>query len=622
MVKNNIQIKVGNSFIDYDDDTAIGITFRAFDFTNIDSFFVNSTNNFSLPITPNNRKVFDFSESTNSNPAFPYEIKNASIYVDGVLTMSGTFYIENISGGRYNIIFTEDKEIFTKLKELKFCAPRVGDEYEDSLMFRIISYWNSTVKNSIRTQYNPSGTQQWLDAVYNYVLQKGVQNSRGEYSPANDFCIPFTMNCFSQQIPYAKSDDNEVAVRDNPITTSDYDITYGYGLQLARKIVTIDENGNYSRNGKFDVSPLWASVDLIISLLEEYTDFEFVNLSNIINEYTGTGNRSFIHLPGVEFDMILQQTGDGHYTLNFDGTTSLINIGENKDYTFYGGTVSDIGNDSFISSNCLDFIKMLMREFNLVMNLNIQDKKLIFRKFSDVKNTASTRLYTISENEKKFKIDGIKQKQCINYEGDAVNKKYVLDCANKTIDAGSYDDALFTINRYMYSEESYALTSYISFGRRKKVYLDAPNFTINDVQKGFIMAIPTAVQYGKYDVSKVGIAGSVFQFGDANNGNLAYYADFGDERQFQILIQNFCGSYGQYDYLSSMIEYPQTLDVTVKKDLNFLHNFDRINSISLEGYTGKYYVQEISKYNPRVDDTLALKLVKLPVDVIVDTVIE
>lgn len=615
MVKNNIVIKIGDKFVDYDDETAIAITYRAFNFTDIDSFFVNTTNNFSLPQTPNNRRIFEFSESTFANPTFPYEVKDANIFVNGVLVMKGTLYIDNISDGRYNLIFTEDKEVFKILNDLKFCVPRVGDEYEPSLCYELVSYWNSTVKTQIRTQYNPSGTQNWLDSVYKYLLQKGDTNSKGERAPLNDFCIPFTMNCFSQQIPYAKVDDNEIAIKDNPITTTDYDNYYGYGLQIARQIVTVDADGNYTRRGKFDVSPLWASIDLIINRLEYITGYEFVNLADIINGYTGTGNRLFVHLPGVEFSISTQPTGDGRSDLTFDGTAGLIDIGENKDYHFESGSVTDLDDESIISSSCLDFIKMIMREFNLVMNIDSPNKKLTFRKFSDIAASASKMLVKSSEDSKSFKIDGIKQKQCISYEGNTVNRTYVIDCANKTIEPGSYDDALFTINRYMYTEESYPLSSYTSFGRRKKVNLYAPDFTTSDTQKGFIMAIPTSAAYSKYDVTKVGITGSVFHFGDDNNGNVVYYADYGTESQFQILNQPFCGSYGQYDYLSKCITYPQVIDMNVKLDVNFLHNFDRINSVKIDGYTGRYYVQEISSYNPRIDDTIGVKLIKLPIEI-------
>ena len=151
----------------------------------------------------------------------------------------------------------------------------------------------------------------------------------------------------------------------------------------------------------------------------------------------------------------------------------------------------------------------------------------------------------------------------------------------------------------------------------------AADFTEKETSQNLIMAIPlcfkslAGMPYDEQcNVELVSFGASVMREGDASNFNMRYYANYithpGWNEQYNILLQPICSTYGQYDYFQQIVHKPVILDITVKKDEIFLHNFNRAKSVRINGYTGRYYVYCISKFNPRVDEVINMQVIKLP----------
>ena len=626
MIKNNITIKIGDIVADYDDSTAIAIEYKAFDFGNIDNMTLNATNEFSLPKSPNNRLMFKFCDITYSNSDYPYVAHTAKLFVDGVLVLSGNMYINDVNA-RYNCVIVEDKSIFETLKSTPFISPKVGNEaLTDSLCSRLVNDWNTTVRSEIAAQYHPATTQEWIDGVYKYCLQRGGQNSNGGYTPLHDYTIPFTVNCCGESIPYAAvDDDSTVYSRLNEMLREEYDQIYGYGLNLSRTICYVDYNNNITRLAHIAISPLWASLDLIISKLEEISGYTFVNLGQIIREYNGVNNRLFVHLPGVEFDSNILRLNN-RYDIDFSGRLRIVNVGERGDYDYDGENLNDLKSDDMYKGNCWDILKSIIIDFNLIFDLDSKNKQLIFSKFSDVSlQTQDRPLILVEETSRTFKINGIKQKQVIKYKGDN-DVKMLITCENKNIDEGSEETTYEEIDRYIFLKDYFPIFRYRRTNPNivnKVVAKLAADFTKKEPQQNFIMAIPlcfssfAGMPYDEQcNVNLVCFGASVLREGDVSNFNMRYYANYitspGWNEQYNILLQPICSSNGQYNYFQQIVNKPVVLDVRVKKDEIFLRNFTRGKSVKINGYTGRYYVYNISKFNPRTDETIHMQIIKLP----------
>ena len=627
MIKNNITIKIGDIVADYDDSTALAIEYRAFDFTDLDNMTLNSTNEFSLPKSNTNRLIFDFTDLTYSNSDYPYVAHSAKLYTDGALVLSGVMYINNINEERYNCVIVEDKSVFDCLKATPFISPKVGnDALTDSLCSRLVNNWNTVIRSEIAVQYHPQNTQEWIDSVYKYCLARGGQNNNGGYTPLNDYNIPFVVNCCGQNIPYAAvDDDSTVYSRTNEMLREEYDPIYGYGFNLSRTICYVDYSNNITRLAHIGISPMWASLDLIISQMENISGYTFANLVEIIQEYNGANNRLFVHLLGVEFDSNILRLND-RYDIDFSGRLRIVNIGERGDYNYDGENLNNLQPDDFYKGNCWDVLKSIIIDYNLIFDLDIKNKQLIFSKFSDISTQTDDRpLILVEETSRAFKVDGIKQKQVIKYKWDD-SAKMLIACENKNIDEGSETTTYCEIDRYIFSKELFPIFRYKRLNPdvvNKVVTKLAADFTKTEPQQNLIWAIPlcfssfAGMPYDEQcNINLICIGASVLREGDASNFNMRYYANYithpGQNEQYNILLQPICSDYGQYTYLRQIVNKPVVLDVIVKKDEIFLHNFNRGKSVKINGYTGRYYVYSISKFNPRVDDTINMQVIKLP----------
>lgn len=650
MVKNNIVIKINDKIADYDDNTAIGITYNAFNPSEIDKIFLTTTNEFSLPITLNNKKIFDFAENPNSNPNSVYDKMSCYIYLDNISILRGDCYIRNIND-RYNVHFIEGKNVFDKLKALRF-AEYQGDEYPNSLMNLFANYWNDNILPDINSKYGEATTaKQMLDNVISYCNE--IDN---DGYPVNDVVIPICDNAFGHKAVVYNSNKNTPKVYDNNIysKSSSSDPT---GMIIAAKLPTgnlTDEQGsgrnvelfigdshqkNY-RGNTITVSPIWANISVLTRILEGYTGYEFYNLEAAVEEVLG--HSLFCRCNGVEFDLKLEAKysydKENQYvkgvtqSMNWNGEVFM----QKAIPGWYGAEfeneeLKDVDIDKLTSSTALDFLKTLMNEFNLVVTVDNVNKKLSFQRLSSIKTYQAYELPLVDEKDKKFYIDGIKQKQVIDYktiEDNSFAKKLVLTSSNNNIEEGSTEDAFLTIDRTIFGTTNY-------YGSQNWYNRDFPVIG-NKELSGILFAIPkhsiqaTMNDEGRYvsdDFKRFCIYIS-YRLNDNSGINESYSGYFVplktytsddlecivNDNYINTLYQPTVGKHNAYDYYQSVIYKPTVEEITVKKDLIFLHNWKNLRKVKITGLTGVWYVQGISEFNPRTDDKMTLNVVKLPAD--------
>lgn len=658
MVKNNIVIKINDKMADYDDNTAIGITYNAFNPSEIDKIFLTSTNEFSLPITLNNKKIFDFAENTNSNPSMVYDKMSCYIYLGGVKVMQGYCYVSNIND-RYNVQFVEGKTVYDKLKELPFVKLH-GDEYPVSLVSLLVNEWNDVELPSIVNRYNPTTPTEYFDAILTH-----CHNNTSDGYPISDYVLPIVKNLFSEKQYHYNNDGGIDAIENNLFSSSTSDEGYGYvlGKYFSGGQLRGDNEGTgykfecgknidcLTRYGQTLLSPWWVSINRIITVLEDYTGYEFKFLWNCIAKQLPSEDAKLcLHIPAMEFsyDFYLKKYLGARadvYTMYFDGKVQVLKGNKGwYGYKFDEGAVSDIYDENIQSElTCLDLLKSIMQEFCLVADVDEMNKTITFHSFDEIKSFTTNELSLITENTKKFFIDNIKQQQAIGYSNVADGTSagsLIISCENRNIDEGSETNKLLEIERYLFAGTDYHWNDTSQGGRGKGYSKNICTIDNEANTTSFIWGIPQnntspSISVGSIIGNIKNICLSITWMFNGETVNMRDYKRESDGNFHKEMVlysskdlecfntQNYINYVGQvtvaslypsYEYYQNMIVKPVYEEITVKKDLVFLHNWKNLRKVHIKGMTGNWYVQEISKFNPRTDDKMTLKVVKLPYD--------
>lgn len=111
------QLFINGSLVDLDTTTAIGLNFQNGDISDPTQKLLSTTNSFSLPITSNNQKIFNFIKSPFSLTSLPYQ-KLTTDFFDGNIHLikEGNSIINKI-GERIEITCISSKTIIDTLKE-------------------------------------------------------------------------------------------------------------------------------------------------------------------------------------------------------------------------------------------------------------------------------------------------------------------------------------------------------------------------------------------------------------------------------------------------------------------------------------------------------------------------
>lgn len=674
MLKNNIVIKINDVIVDYDDQTAIGITYRSYSPSEIDKIFLNSTNQFTLPKTKTNDTVFDFARFANSNPVGVYDKMVCYIYLNGMKILNGHCYLKEVANNRYSVQFIEGKNVFDKLKELPF-VKLVGtdpNENYNSLMKLFSDYWNDTVADEITDLYGAGTTySEKLGNVIKYAMRL---DSNGR--PQSEITIPIVNNAFGERSIVQVSDDY---IEDNENQFWNYDNnnymdamydepdpamrgTIGVGCIISAKYPsgTLTDYQQQSspyfpyayfgddhvpddfKRGLALISPIWASVELLISLLQTYTGYTFDNLYNIISSSIN-GEKLFCRCNGVELYYKTNvkyyytsynrwEFASGGFDWHWDYETSVASVG---DCIYSGDSLNEVSDEDLCKFNCLDWLKSLMQEFNISCYVEELTKTVHFEKFSSLQNKTPYTLRLISEDNKQFAIDNIKQKQIISYSDisdSGVYSSLLLTSQNKNIDEGGVSEKFIDINRRIFGTTNYS--SYTTYNQTRTIGYNRRYPKVgNDELKGFVFAVPkyTAISGGRttsrycsnnfknftimFDSYVGGAREETGPVKDPGHPVRSFtpqtLAPIANDQYINTLWQPTVGDRDNYDYFQLMINNPIVEEVKVKVDLKFLHEWTDLMKVRFENIPGMWYVQEIKEFNPRTDNELSLKIVKL-----------
>lgn len=660
MVNNNIVIRINGQNVDYDDDTAVAISLTSYNLSKPGTINLSGTNEFTLPITPNNKKAFTFAENTSSKAQSMYEKMECYIYLSGVVILHGECYVKSITD-RYSVQFIEGKNVFDKLKELSFVKLH-SNAYPISLVSKLAYEWNNVELPKIQQLYNPSTPQEYVDAILTYTMENYDGN------PVRDFCIPVVKNIFAEKNYIYDNDGgvgeitNNLFDNDTPKEGKGFIIGKSFGYSHLQKRPTQYEGVYYYGGGKNNadvsiprygitlLSPFWVSVSRVVDMLEEYTGYNFTFLTELIESYSN--KRLFLHIPALEFDTTFavswhtQTVSSAQWnnsSMQFEGKVQCLK----GNMEWYGhkledGSVNNIYDDDLQTDlTCFDLLKSLMQEFNLTCYIDEFEKRIVFRKFERLKTSQASELSLIAENTKKFSIDDIKQKQTIAYKEIADNtpdKRLQLVCNNKNLDEGGNDTKLVEIERYIWSAQNYNWSLQGKKGYSKNICTIDNEANATSFSFGYPSNYNTTGGTGfiaQEDIQQVCLSLAYRpsgEFYDEDGLPMTKPSDWDDARKHCELTiycssdlecmkagnyinkveQLTVGQTDAYDYLQDTIYTPIYEEVTVKKDILFLKNWEALRKVHIKGLTGNWYVQEVSKFNPRTDDTMTLKIVKLP----------
>ena len=404
MLKNNIILKIDDTIVDIDNDTAIGSTRSGFNFSSPNENKLSYTNSFSIPITNKNDKILGFGSIVNNytlnNTGDIYNFHNGEIYIDGILVLKGKCYVNNIQSNRININIVDARDIYDTFKNLDFIT--------DSNSIVTVT---SIIANELNTILTDANKNSFTDVITYCV--------NGE----NEVWIPYASGTLFSEFPYEYIDENNIS----SLESKSDDELENYNNMVTEYITGNNIVGNYKTghfyvNAKFLLETIYASYNITLNIPD-----------SLPNDY--------LRLPDLclYYDAI-----DDNYRFVANNT--------------YRRSVGNDGTD-LMTKNFLDFVKMYMQEYCIVCDIEYTQGNYVhnWNTFASISATNKIDLHSTSKaNNIEYKFD-IPKKSWICYSGLG-NDEDASTIGGRTIytfneSAKDSDDntVLFTIDRYLAS---------------------------------------------------------------------------------------------------------------------------------------------------------------------------
>jgi hypothetical protein len=262
---SRVILYINNEMVDLPPDVVIASTFQIGDITDIRSRKVSYTKEFKLPLTPTNRRVFQFADDEKSGTNIPYTTLPARLIQNGLeIIPTGTAVIEKCEGAFNIVIFSGPFDFFEAIKNRLISEVDFGEG---------LITWNAATKASCRkisgnasallnpfvnygqvdetalafnmTYTGVAGGVQLPSVVYHKLIDKII--SGAGYTKSGDvfnnadyqtIIIPFSRDSFSFGGSFVKN--REFSARktsSQTVTAASADVTYdvvdkqdGYGM--------------------------------------------------------------------------------------------------------------------------------------------------------------------------------------------------------------------------------------------------------------------------------------------------------------------------------------------------------------------------------------------------------
>ena len=401
----NLQIVINGEILDTDNETALGITFKGFSFDEAEKIHLSYTNDFSVPITKKNRKVFSFPDNMSLNSITPnssyYDKLEAKIFIDGQFLFAGKCSISSVQEKRINLYIVSAKNFIDKLA--KMTLKDITD-----LMIPVL---NAELADAF-----PTG------ATWSNIVAHLADASKKVW-------IPYAIGTFFKQYPATRTSGS------SPVQASSvynrYDDSTSNSVEGVKSIMTEFKTNDYIQ-GNYKTGHLFVNLKAILETLMQSFGFTATYDARLTTELT----KDYVRLP----DLVIVLGGDGYYTFASDSTLKC--------------KIEDTEGKAFSQKiKGLDFFKTICQEYAIVFDVS-NDNTISFKCFDEIK-TNTVKNYKIKQvTSRKFSLSNIKQNCWIGYsslQGDgsdaATTGGVKLTCNNKNVDEGSDDTITFSIKR-------------------------------------------------------------------------------------------------------------------------------------------------------------------------------
>lgn len=539
-MKKNLQIQINGTILDIDDETAFGVTFKGFSFNEADKIHLSYSNEFSVPITKNNRKVFGFPDNMNLNSitynADYYSQRDTKVFVDGQFLFAGKCYVSSVQEKRLNLYIVSSKNFIDKLA--KMTLKDITD-----LMVPVL--------NAELATYYPSGAQ-WEDELVPYLAAADKK-----------VWIPYAVGTFYHQYPATKTSGSY------PVQTTNvynkYEEIASSSVESVKSVVTEYKTNDYIL-GNYKTGHLFVNLKAILDALMTSFGFTATYDARLTTELS----KDYVRLP----DLVIVLGGDGYYAFGSDSTLKC--------------KIEDSEGKAFSRKiKALDFFKTICQEYAIVFDVT-NDNTVSFKCFDDIKSN-TVKNYKIKQvTSRKFSLDNVQQKCWIGYsslQGDgtdaATTGGVMLTCNNQNIDEGSDDTITFSIKRALVGY----LNVYFVTSAEETYALDLTEEKLMEeiiIVRPALTHTPIAITVGRRDTTS-----------PSDNGYTLYYG-----------VQSTVSSSGVYDLYKANVLYPEEIEVDAYLKTHEALSFSASNYCTFDSIPGHWYVEEIQGYNPRLSSQL------------------
>lgn len=433
-----LQLIVNNKIVDTDNNTAIGITYNGFDFSDSGKIHLTYSNSFTIPLTNKNRSVFGIVDNmgvnSNSVDSKLYDNFVCSLFVNGTKILNGKIYVNKVSDGRIEVFILNNKD-FT-------------ETMQDFSMFDVTELLVNEINSDLNTSY-PSG------ATFNNIIAWLASGS-------NDVWIPYTTGTLLKQYPYAKTDnDGGVTCGNLYEDTDNSNDKEQYNIDNETTITT-EFVTDSKIVGDYKTGHIYINLyRILITVFNRFGfDIEFDN--DIETDIT----KQFIRMPDV---VLYKNLITGYYNFRADSIYKCKIGGE-------AGSVSK-------KLSFLDLFKMICNEYCLVFD--ITNNVVSFHSFNDIKNIVPGTYFNSVVNKRAFLIEGINKTNWIKYEKTGDGNEYAgalqIICSNKNV--SNSDNELVSIKRF--------ICGYLVYMYEGTNYINTETFSLNtsdtSVNESFVM---------------------------------------------------------------------------------------------------------------------------------------
>lgn len=509
----SLQIQVNNQICDVDDDTAVGITFNGFNFSELNKLHLAFTNTFSLPITAKNRKIFGFPDNyfINSNAANSefYDKYKMKMFIDGQFIFDGKLYVSNVTKDRIELYVVNGKDF--------------ADTLANVTLYDATEYLVEDLNADLDEAF-PTGAQ--FDDVINY-LSDG----------SNLAWLPYTIGTLLKTFPYAKSNDGVVGLANR------YEENTSYNAEDERHICT-EFITNSSVVGDFKTGHIYVKVKSVLEKVFSEVGYSLVFSANV----DAAISQDWVRM----IDLVLYENLIDHtFTFRADD--------------LYKGSYQDKQGAAFSKKvKFLDFLKTVCAEYALLFD--VKGDTIYFNTLNDIKSATVSNVKVANLNNRKFSIENINQKNVIGYSqinGSSTDPTTVgglyVQCHNTNISEGSSEEVNFRIQRVLCGYFQYEYSSGGVVSETKALDTSKQNLNENIVivrkdQEGVPYSVRVS-RYYNYSESSYAVANlyPVKESTVSDNGFYNIFARavaFPEEIELEAFIPNhFLANWSSFNYV-------------------------------------------------------------------------